>query len=59
MGGADGVRRRYAERYLPGQRRHLERDRPVARADVVLPSAGFEVSSPSDAGSSMRPDIEP
>lgn len=36
MGGADGVRERYAARYLPGQALHLERDDPAARADVVL-----------------------
>jgi uridine kinase len=40
MGGPDGVRERYARRYLPGQRLHLERDDPARRADVVLPAAG-------------------
>jgi uridine kinase len=36
MGGPDGVRARYAARYLPGQRLHLEHDAPAARADLVL-----------------------
>ena len=36
MGGPDGVRHRYAARYFPGQRLHLERDRPQDRADLVL-----------------------
>jgi uridine kinase len=40
MGGPDGVRERYARRYVPGQRLHLERDDPSRRADVVLPAAG-------------------
>jgi uridine kinase len=36
MGGPDGVRDRYTARYFPGQRRHLERDRPREAADLVL-----------------------
>jgi uridine kinase len=36
MGGEDGVRERYATRYFPGQRLHLERDRPHEHADVVV-----------------------
>ena len=36
MGGPDGVRERYATRYLPAQRRHLELDDPRSRADLVL-----------------------
>src|SRR5205823_8358949 len=36
MGGPDGVRERYAARYLPGQRLHLERDDPKGPADNVL-----------------------
>lgn len=36
MGGPDGVRRRYAERYVPGQRLHLTRDRPQQDADLVF-----------------------
>jgi uridine kinase len=36
MGGPDGVRERYATRYFPGQRLHLERDRPRESADLVL-----------------------
>jgi uridine kinase len=36
MGGEPGVRERYATRYFPGQRAHLERDRPHEQADVVL-----------------------
>jgi uridine kinase len=36
MGGPDGVRERYATRYFPGQRLHLERDRPSESADLVL-----------------------
>jgi uridine kinase len=36
MGGPDGVRERYATRYFPGQRLHLERDRPREAADLVL-----------------------
>jgi uridine kinase len=36
MGGADGVRERYEGRYIPGQRLHLERDRPEDRAALVL-----------------------
>jgi uridine kinase len=36
MGGRDSVRERYATRYFPGQRRHLERDRPRDQADVIL-----------------------
>jgi uridine kinase len=39
MGGPDGVRERYATRYFPGQRIHLERDRPRAAADLVLTGA--------------------
>jgi uridine kinase len=38
MGGRDGVRERYANRYLPGQRLHLERDEPARHADLVLRS---------------------
>ena len=37
MGGPDGVRERYALRYLPGQRLHLERDDPKGQADIVVP----------------------
>jgi uridine kinase len=37
MGGTDGVRERYATRYFPGQRLHLERERPHEAADLVLP----------------------
>jgi uridine kinase len=37
MGGEDGVRERYATRYFPGQRLHLERDRPRDHADLVIP----------------------
>jgi uridine kinase len=36
MGGPDGVRSRYDARYVPGQRRHLVRDRPQEHADLVL-----------------------
>jgi len=36
MGGPDGVRKRYEQRYVPGQRLHLERDRPQERVDLVL-----------------------
>jgi len=36
MGGPDGVRERYETRYFPGQRRHLHRDRPRERADLVF-----------------------
>jgi uridine kinase len=36
MGGEDGVRERYATRYFPGQRLHLERDRPRESADLVI-----------------------
>jgi len=36
MGGPDGVRDRYTTRYWPGQRLHLERDRPRESADLVL-----------------------
>ena len=36
MGGADGVRARYAARYLPGQRLHLANDAPQEVADIVL-----------------------
>jgi uridine kinase len=36
MGGPAGVRERYATRYFPGQRLHLERDRPREVADLVL-----------------------
>jgi len=36
MGGEDEVCRRYAARYIPGQRLHLERDDPAAHADLVL-----------------------
>jgi uridine kinase len=39
MGGRDGVRRRYATRYFPGQRLHLERERPRDAADLVLTAA--------------------
>jgi uridine kinase len=40
MGGADGVRERYESRYIPGQRLHLERDRPHEQATIVLHAAG-------------------
>ena len=40
MGGPDGVRERYESRYVPGQRLHLERDRPAEQATVVLQAAG-------------------
>jgi uridine kinase len=36
MGGPDGVRERYATRYFPAQRLHLERERPHERADVSI-----------------------
>lgn len=36
MGGPQGVRSRYEERYIPGQRLYLERDRPQEQADLVL-----------------------
>lgn len=36
MGGPDGVRARYASRYVPGQQLHLDRDAPQRRADIVL-----------------------
>ena len=52
MGGPDGVRERYATRYFPGQRLHLERDRPKDRADVVV-SAGAP-TPPSRARPSSR-----
>jgi uridine kinase len=39
MGGPDGVRERYATRYFPGQRLHLERDHPREEADLVLAGA--------------------
>jgi uridine kinase len=52
MGGEDGVRERYATRYFPGQRLHLERDRPKDRADVVV-SAGAP-TPPSRARPSSR-----
>jgi uridine kinase len=38
MGGPDGVRERYETRYVPGQRLHLERDRPHEQATLVLAS---------------------
>jgi uridine kinase len=44
MGGPDGVRERYANRYVPGQRLHLERDRPQEHATLMLPSV-----EPADA----------
>jgi len=37
MGGPNGVRERYANRYVPGQRLHLERDQPQEQATLVLP----------------------
>jgi uridine kinase len=36
MGGPAGVRERYEQRYIPGQRLHLERDRPEGQATLVL-----------------------
>lgn len=36
MGGPDALRARYAARYLPGQRLHLERDAPHRRAMLVV-----------------------
>ena len=42
MGGPAGVRERYETRYVPGQRLHLERDRPHERAALV-----FRVTDPS------------
>jgi uridine kinase len=38
MGGPAGVRERYATRYFPGQRLHLDRDRPDEAGDLVLPA---------------------
>jgi uridine kinase len=42
MGGPHGVRHRYVTRYFPGQRLHLERDRPRERADLVVDGADAE-----------------
>jgi uridine kinase len=39
MGGEDGVRERYATRYFPAQRLHLERERPREHADLVVRSS--------------------
>jgi len=36
MGGEDGVRARYAARYLPGQQLHLQADAPATHADLVF-----------------------
>ena len=36
MGGPEGVRQRYARRYVPGQALHLERDQPAELATLVL-----------------------
>jgi uridine kinase len=36
LGGADGVRQRYATRYIPGQRLYLEQEHPREAADVVV-----------------------
>jgi uridine kinase len=52
MGGENGVRERYATRYFPGQRLHLERDRPKDRADVVV--SGGAPTPPSRARPSSR-----
>lgn len=35
-GDAEAIRTRYEERFFPTQRFHLERDRPVESADVVI-----------------------
>lgn len=40
MGGPAGVRERYALRYVPGQRHHLEHDAPQSRSDVVIDAGG-------------------
>jgi uridine kinase len=39
MGGPDGVRERYTNRYLPGQQLHLDLDRPRERADLLVDPA--------------------
>jgi uridine kinase len=36
FGGVDGVRERYRERYIPGQRLYYAEARPQERADVVI-----------------------
>jgi uridine kinase len=36
FGGVEEVRRRYAQRYIPGQRLYLSEARPKERADVVV-----------------------
>lgn len=38
MGGPDGVRSRYSQRYIPGQQLHLEHDRPHLQAELVFSS---------------------
>jgi uridine kinase len=50
MGGEDAVRERYATRYFPGQRLHLEGDEPREAADLVLSALGATASRGARAG---------
>ena len=36
FGDAEAVRRRYLQRYIPGQRLYIQRDHPQERADVIV-----------------------
>jgi|SRR5581483_7554798 len=36
FGDAEAVRRRYLQRYIPGQRFYIQRDRPQKRADAIV-----------------------
>lgn len=54
MDGPDGVRERYENRYIPGQRLHLEQDRPREQATIVVPAdrVGAQAAGNPDATSS-------
>jgi len=42
LGGPEGVRQRYRERYFPGFRLYLERERPHEHASVIIENTMFE-----------------
>jgi uridine kinase len=51
MGGPDGVRERYENRYVAGQRLHLERDRPHGQATIVIVASAQAAGKPDETSS--------
>lgn len=54
FGDADAVRKRYAERYVPGQELYLRSVDPVRLADVVIDNNDFAAPIPKKAPGSPR-----